>query len=70
MFLVVITSLEEFWRLLHFCTTTVGYVDINLNSGLVGEATRVQWTPPLRESFAYPTLVAEILILTHLLKYL
>ncbi|KAH7731588.1 Protein DPY-19 [Aphelenchoides avenae] len=33
-----------------------------------GEATRVQWTPPLRESFGYPVFAAQVFVLTVLLK--
>ncbi|XP_002131981.2 protein C-mannosyl-transferase DPY19L1 [Ciona intestinalis] len=33
-----------------------------------GEATRVMWTPPLRESYSFPFLILELLLVTYMIK--
>jgi len=33
-----------------------------------GEATRIMWTPPLRESFSFPFLIGQLLILSYIIR--
>ncbi|KAL3089508.1 hypothetical protein niasHS_006892 [Heterodera schachtii] len=56
-----------------FCGTLFsGYIGGLLSASAFvfnqGEATRVQWTPPLRESFAFPMFMIQTVLLTHILQ--
>ena len=66
----VILKLKNLWFSLRVCSDSVfgGFISVLAFFFNHGEATRVQWTPPLRESFGYPVFLFQMLITSYILK--
>lgn len=73
--------LEFVWLCSMVTGSTIFFLSANLSESILGglvaiasfffnhvECTRVQWTPPLRESFAYPALLLQIFMISEILK--
>lgn len=74
-YLEMVWSASMFTAFILFCYSA--YLGNRVSSGIIAvlfffynhdECTRVQWTPPLRESFAYPALLAQMYALTMILR--
>lgn len=61
----------DYWfpKLIFISCDALTYLWIVLFVFSIQQSTRVMWTPPLRESFAYPFLVLQMLLLTYILRY-